>query len=460
MSIKPMFAQFLIVGIPPNGKPTDKPVPLVIYPPNQIESLPFAAIVDYSLPTGTKPQSEPILDEIITDMFMFRVHSATHDFISSCVLVTHKTGRLPFYASDATRNTQFAFVVTSRNGYFASHMKFCRFLANFASHRVLNPNILFAEPINVSQLIPQSIPAEYTQKLNILHHKSFPLPTSICDAVHKYFQFQHGDKKLRLSPYHYVGPTTLPARKYSEMFSFDTLFSTFPTRSILSLISCALCDNRIAFLGHSLQSVSMCVTALSHLLKPLKFSGAVVPILPAFTNYLTLLEAPTPYIIGVPKCDLLPDINLDEGVILADCDSGTVDFGECQQLQFPRMNDCTIQIDGIDDQNRESYFSFSSDFRKKKNPNCKVFSAGGVEAILGAVGKPLQKLQAEHIKKFFMKDLDAKDGVFFDKTSWVETVPKEDKEFAIAITESQAFTHFVDTVIKKHEDSEQTSSQF
>lgn len=450
-----MFAQFLIVGIPPNGKPTDKPIPLVIYPPNQIESLPFSAIVDYSLPTGTKPQCEPVLDDIINDMFIFRVHSANYDFISACVLVTHKNGKLPFYASENTRNTQFAYIITSRNVYYASHMKFLRFAASYFSGRIQNPNITYAKPINVPQLMPQVLPQDYTATLNILHHNSFHLPLFACDSIHSYFQFQHGENKMKLTPYHYVGPTSGPNQtiKYSEFFSFDTLFSIFPTKSILTLISCALCDHRIVFVGKSLQNITMSVTALSHLLRPLKFSGAVVPILPANPSYITLLEAPTPYIIGVPRCDLLPSVDVDDGVILADTDSGMVDFGNNVGISFPKINECAMKLDEIDDKRGTTDFSFPLDFRRKKNPVCKSFSAGGVEAIIQAVGQPLQKLNADHIKKFFMKDLDAKDGVFFDKKMWIETVPKDDKDFAIAITESQAFTHYVESLIRKHEDN-------
>ncbi|KAK3647892.1 hypothetical protein LTR56_007866 [Elasticomyces elasticus] len=110
----------------------------------------------------------------------------------------------------------------------------------------------------------------------------------------------------------------IPGSRNTDLFA---LFRCLTLPNIMMLFEYALAESRIIFLSSHTAMLQLACSALTSLLYPLKWSGVLIPVLPA--RLIQALEAPCPYIIGVErryeKLEFPTDdfcmVDLDEDVI-------------------------------------------------------------------------------------------------------------------------------------------------
>lgn len=101
------------------------------------------------------------------------------------------------------------------------------------------------------------------------------------------------------------------------------------------ILSAALCERRLLFIGSQIDTVTTCVLAMVGALYPFEWPHMLIPILPK--KLLDYVTAPFPFIIGMKKY-LLEEVRRKslEGLVLIDLDSG-----ECSVLGRPVRYYCS-----------------------------------------------------------------------------------------------------------------------
>lgn len=110
----------------------------------------------------------------------------------------------------------------------------------------------------------------------------------------------------------------IPGSRNTDLYA---LFRCLTIPNIITLFEYALAESRIIFLSSHTAMLHLACSALTSLLYPLKWTGVLIPVLPA--RLIQALEAPCPYIAGVERRyeNLeLPDddfclVDLDEDII-------------------------------------------------------------------------------------------------------------------------------------------------
>jgi len=110
----------------------------------------------------------------------------------------------------------------------------------------------------------------------------------------------------------------LPGSRSTDLYA---LFRCLTIPNIVMLFEYALAESRIVLLSSHTAMLQLACSALTSLLYPLKWSGVLIPVLPA--RLIQALEAPCPYIAGVErrydKLELPEDdyclVDLDEDII-------------------------------------------------------------------------------------------------------------------------------------------------
>ncbi|KJE91663.1 hypothetical protein, variant [Capsaspora owczarzaki ATCC 30864] len=114
-------------------------------------------------------------------------------------------------------------------------------------------------------------------------------------------------------------PTELPLLG----FSMRQLFSRLSVSSVIKLLNCAMLERRIIVRSSDVELLTMTLECISALMYPFAWPHVYVPVMPR--QLLHFLEAPVPYMMGVPA-DVLPDDQLPsfDEVTFVDLDMGAV----------------------------------------------------------------------------------------------------------------------------------------
>ena len=89
----------------------------------------------------------------------------------------------------------------------------------------------------------------------------------------------------------------------------------------MQVLSAALCERRILFVGDNVSTLSSFVLAMIAILHPFNWQHIFIPILPA--KLIDFITAPCPFIIGIKRSHYAarPSKTL-EGIVVIDVDSG------------------------------------------------------------------------------------------------------------------------------------------
>eukprot|EP01040_Poterioochromonas_malhamensis_P012525 gene12525-13708_t len=95
-----------------------------------------------------------------------------------------------------------------------------------------------------------------------------------------------------------IPPVHIPANPVTvEQWAVSILVSLIPVEVIVHIHSLLLMEKSLLVLGSEASVVSLLTTAFIHLLKPFKWAGVFVPILPPLAQ--EILDAPVPFIVGI-----------------------------------------------------------------------------------------------------------------------------------------------------------------
>lgn len=360
-----IYKQFLLIGIPPTVEnsqdPNVKPTVLIAYPPFEYPKMPVKKIIEHCMPTGhrrdflSRNSNSPIQDEFV---FQFGGSLGSEDkpIYGVCVHVSTKDTSPPFFGSKKDKDRVFCFCLMTKMPVFSVHFSFLTCLALWTVGHVrhlhkydnlIRVNLTPGEPIEDLDLVDQ-----------IGHHPSITVPVSFQNEIASYFiskvsstpeklsrasnTFMKGyvDKKIekmnnkhhnfRYEPEDCSIELKFPPEKdiYENSIcwaSLDTLFSVLTPTDILTIISGLLLDRQVLIIGSRLQEVSMAVWALMSIIRPFKFAGTIIPILPTTSeDYLGLLQLPTPFLFGVPRCNELKSVTFLETAVFVDLDKQNV----------------------------------------------------------------------------------------------------------------------------------------
>ncbi|EAY14089.1 hypothetical protein TVAG_351370 [Trichomonas vaginalis G3] len=444
-----MFDQFLLVGIPPTGTPNDKPAVLAAFPPCEISGLPFGVLIDYALPNGTKPEKQPVCEKLISDMFVFTINSCQHRFYGSTLILNPTQPPLPFYVSEFTKNTLFAFVIISRNEYISSHLTFLSFLALFSAGKIPNPNILSP------RLRPEHHPSDQNEGFKITnymaHHPDMPLLMFFSDQIHAYCKYAIESEPLQLAPNFAI---SIPKEQceFLNCAIFDTFFSSLTIENIISLVTALLLDRQIVVFGSNFQQVSLVVLSLLQLIHPVNYVGTAIPALPNSSNYLTLLEAPTPFIIGCKTCDQLTNIEFDETAVFVNMDARQIEF-VTPLPNYPSSESILRKLKRLVSNSARSKLhslSFPFFYRSSLRQNL-VFSKSTVSEISNIFRKPLSCLYTEEVYPYFISDINQQHVTTeFNKEIFLSMREPEERTFFEELFNSQSFNTYIQDVLSKY----------
>ncbi|OHS92981.1 hypothetical protein TRFO_12173 [Tritrichomonas foetus] len=455
------YDQFLLVGIPPDQTADSDPEILIAYPPVNPSGISIPRIINMCLPTGPKRKylrgngNEPIQDE-----FVFTIVNGMEIIYGSCihVVVGNNNKKKSFYSSLATVNTTYCFCLLSHSAILATHF-------TFLSDLVLSTLNLFK-----MDCIPEVVPPFFNMtniienmELNgqVAHHRSIKVPADFMKAIVFYYT-KSGD-----SPPFEINKTTclyFPPIENLECLlwlSLDTLFSILSIELIMKLITSLILDAQVLIIGSSLQEVSMTVLALQHLIRPFRFCGPVVPVLPNVPDFFNILMSPTPFLIGVAPCEELSSLVFLDTAIIIYLEKKPAPF-PCSAI-FP--DDITVMSNITKilskEKSRTSHpFSFPSIFKKFLNHRYE-FSPDTSTRILNAIHEPLNVLFTDEIYGYFVTNVNESDGdtvTIFNTELFLANVKNEDKLFYQNLVESQNFQLFIEKKIYQMQESRDSKS--
>ena len=456
------YDQFLIIGIPPSDSPLNsEPEVLVAYPPIGHPHAKLEQIISMCLPTGIdrkyllKNINEPIQDE-----FVFTIVNGLEVTYGSCVHVTidaTKIKKIPFYASP-NKSSNFAFCLLSRSPILSAHF-------TFLSYLVLSTLDLY----DLSDIPKLDLPFLDTDNLienmeldgQIAHHQSIIIPEYFSNALKFYYL-----KDCSSSPFEFGKDAQIFFPPIGNLecllwLSLDTIFSLLSVEVIIKLVTSIIFDAQVLIIGHSLQEVSMTVIALQYLIRPFRFCGPVIPILPDTSDFFELLNSPTPFIIGVAPCQELSSYVFLEGCIFIYLDRKNTPFSN--SANFPNEKEVIKQIKKIivKEKSKISHpFSFPSIFKKLLNHKFE-FTPDTSKRIVDTIMNPIQVLISEDIYSFFVTDINSADGssvTIFNTELFLASVKKDTKKFYQKLFESQNFQIFIEEKILKMRESRDSQS--
>lgn len=455
------YDQFLIIGLPPTDTvPSSEPEVLVAFPPISHPHSKLEQIISMCLPTGINRQyllkngNEPIQDE-----FVFTIVNGPEVTYGSCVHVnvdSTKIRKLPFYASNKSSN--FAFCILSRSPALSAHFIFLSYLvlSTFNLYDLSNIPKLDLPFYDSSNLIENM-----DLDNQIAHHRSITIPEYFSNALKYYYS-----KDSSSSPFEFGKDAQIFFPPVGNLecllwLSLDTIFSLLNVDFIMKLVTSIIFDAQVLVIGHSLQEVSMTVIALQYLIRPFRFCGPVIPILPDTSDFFELLNSPTPFIIGVAPCKELSSFVFLEGCIFVYLDRKNASFAT--EASFPNEKEVVKQIKKIleKEKSRISHpFSFPSIFKKFLNHKYE-FTPDTSKRIVDTIMNQIKILITDDIYSYFVTDIDSTDGssvTIFNTELFLASVKNDCKKFYQKLLESQNFQIFIEEKILKMQQSRDSQS--
>ena len=454
------FDQFLLVGIPPNKTSDSLPELLLVYPPIALPEIGKQRILSLCLPTGPKRDylrqngTEPIQDE-----FVFTIANNDEVIYGTCVHlnVNKNKKRYPFFASAATSSTIYAFCLLSHSPVISAHLTF---LSNLA----LSTLKLFKMD-QIPEVLPpffdmSNIIQDMELNGNVAHHSSLDVPSDFVKKLMFYYS-----KKCTSPPFEISKDVSIffPSIENSDCLlwlSLDTIFSVLSLELIMKLITELIVDAQVLVIGKSLQEVSMTVIALQQLIKPFKFCGPVIPVLPNTPDFFNILMSPTPFIIGVPPCPELSSYVFLDSAIIIYLDKKNTPFPT--KVTFPSETivlENIIKILSKEKSKTPHPFSFSGNFKHYLNHKFE-FSPDTSSRILNAIHEPLNLLYSDDLYGFFVTNIDEKDGSIvsiFNTDLFLASIKDENKLFYQHLIESQNFQIFIEKKIMEMQEIRDSS---
>ena len=458
-----IFDQFLIIGYPPHSSKKTEPDTqtnenknekkrkekiLVCYPPIELPGINYERIISFTFPSGIhrkylrKNGIEPLQDE-----FLFSIGGNNDDlFYGVCVHISLLKSPTPFFARKSKKTTTYAFLILSRSPSVSCHFNFLSYMAlNSLMHFEMNRlpesvNILFDGDVLMHDMIIDEM---------IGHVKGIEVPEFFANNLKFYYTQTPISPPIELgkSTYVYMDPNV--SHDCLLWCSLDTLFSILSVDIIVQLVSLLILDSQILVIGSSLQEVSMVIIALQHIVKPFEFCGQVIPILPNEKDFLSLLESPTPFLIGVAPYPALSSFVFLDTAIFVQLDKHNVSLQA--DVQYPNFKNIVKNVSSIIKKEKAKVshpFGFTDALVNKERKY--RFSPDTCIRIRQAILQPLESLTSDDIFGFFVTDINSAGGqgtTIFNAELFLASIKKEDQLYFRMLIDSQVFQVFIEDKI-------------
>ena len=433
------FDQVFVFGIPPNKTEDDKPELLIAYPSFLISDINPYVVLDHSLPLGTKKRKTKGGTNIIQEEFVFLLKKGNDTLYCTTIIFLPHPKSLPFFVSKNTQKNLFAICMVSRIPSIAYHLRFLTSLVLAISDQIPKMNNIKCKPEYVFQEEIVRIESLTAQTRNVGHLPLFSVPDYFCDLIFLYQVCTPGSPPIDLSPKVKLLFPMNTDPKQILWTGLDTVCSVLDPKSLLDVLSGLMLDYQILIIGTSMEEVSMTVLTLVQLIDPMKYSGMVIPLLPQVnSDYIDLLGAPVPYIVGVTPTDDLLKAEFMDSTLFVNIDSLKMEI-EKELPVYPNKEVLVKMIKQVlDKASKEyTYFSIPEDYLSTLKHKY-VFSNVVCENILRNIRQPFDMVLSDFIYSFFMTDLDkGESSTVFNKQLFIDCMPAN--PFFKELVNSQTF---------------------
>jgi hypothetical protein len=117
-------------------------------------------------------------------------------------------------------------------------------------------------------------------------------------------------------------PNLSRARNCLFYASLDLLFQSLSIERVLQVFSLFLLERQMVFVSADSHRLTLAMLCLRGLAMPFRYRGSFLPVLPDRDEYSDLLDAPTPYAIGVLNSNT--KVRIPSHACVIDLDAGTV----------------------------------------------------------------------------------------------------------------------------------------
>lgn len=458
-----LFAQFLLIGIPPDKTADDKAQILMAFPPCELPGISLAKIVNQCLPTGPKRNYlRRNAGHILQDEFVFTFTNGLQTMYAICVQTTCKNFN-PFFASNDTLGTTYCYCLVSTLPVFGTHFTFLTYLALLCHGTVSEPHPL-EQDLKVQ--IPDGAPIEGLEIVrDCAYNPSIKVPNRVIDELLNFYVLTVKSQPVKLSKSLIVTLQypNVPPKKMILWSAFDTLFSVLEVNDILTVFTALLCDAQVVVLGRTLQEISMTVLALDAMLNPFKFSGLVIPILPAEPDYIDFLQSPTPFLIGVVPNPLIQPNTFLKTTLFVNLDKHVI----AQHDSYPKIPNHQQVIHQLNTLlnsfvcSEESHpYGFPPSFTRYLNHKYN-FGLTQIDQIMETVHRSLSQFYTDMIFCFFVTDtgISEKGVTVFNQELFLSASADSEKAFYSALIDSQTFQMFVEKRIADFNKAKSESSE-
>lgn len=444
--------QFLLFGVPPNQEADSEPQLLIAYPPTKTNDLHMDLVMEMALPTGTnRDYLRSNSKNSIQDQFVFTIVNGPTTLYGICVHVNPNSVKDEcFFASSSTKNTTFAFVLLTKVPAIAAHMTFLYHLVLSSLNKTPKSDLAAPEPgLSFANDLLEDVQIDD----EIAHHVEIEVPKFFGDLIKFYYSLTKDSPPLTLNREFQIFFPATTDNDAVLCYVLDTLFSLLSVENIVRVIGSLMLDAQVVVVGSNLHEVTSTVLALQMMVSPMKFCGPVIPVLPDSSEFLHLLESPTPFIIGSAPTISLRDLTFMDSSIFVYLDKRSISVGEyvnypCERAIVKKM----AQILSKEACKKTAHPFGIPLFCRSRNHKYS-FSPMVCTMLRKAMQEPLKDLFSDELFSYFVTDRSNElgDGVtIFNSELFFGRVGADDRVFFKSLMESQNFEMFVEKRIYEY----------
>ncbi|KAH0790371.1 uDENN domain containing protein [Histomonas meleagridis] len=302
------FDQLILIGVPPKSMNSKSPSILSIFPSTQNykKEEEFDKIIDFCFPCGFQGTLHEFNDSqfIFNEFPFFLCCSDGKKTYGACIQFYLPQNTNAYFATNNNRRSPFCLCLLSRHPFFSSHFQFLTYLTYVLCGKEKIPTAKTRrEMLPLKGFCHSSLTLDERSPV-VAVYPGIHTPLGIVDILISYYKKTIPNQNVPFSDplstdFPLIIPNHLSPNNCMKMISLDVLFSSLPVNSIVYLYTSVLLEQKIVFVSNDPHKFSLCTIALSSLVWPFEPLTAVLPVLPH--NFLSFLEAPTPYIIGLDK---------------------------------------------------------------------------------------------------------------------------------------------------------------
>jgi hypothetical protein len=285
----------------------------------------FSRLPSFCFPRGFDKFADTRTKETMRDYFIFEVgRDPERRVFGMSVIFSFAHAKNSFLFNERTKSYPFCFCFLTTVLAPSAQFRYLDFLGKWLGGQILTFVNRRFQPLPSAGLcdhIPGMVKAGPAFRIEgikiprVLNHEISFLRTLETDPTK--------DRPLLLSKGKAIWiPSQITLPNCLLYFTLDVLFSVLPVPTIVQLVSIFLLEKRMVFLSNSVRVLSLCLMCLRELLRPFKYVGIFLPVLPLTDDFIPILDSPTPFVCGIGRSRNLPPI--PDEIVLVDLDRAEI----------------------------------------------------------------------------------------------------------------------------------------